>query len=85
MISPPPNRQAIQDANGNITPPWQEFCTQVFMGIQAQESSGATADRPTKNLYPGRFYFDTSLGANGKPIWVNKLGTGWVDGAGNNV
>lgn len=78
MISPPPNQQAIQDENGKINPAWQDFCTDVFMGIQTLESSGTTAKRPTKNLYPGRFYFDTSLGANGKPIWINKLGTGWI-------
>lgn len=78
MISPPPNKSPIQNSTGFIANAWQEFFTNVFMGIQDIESSGTTANRPTKNLYPGRFYFDTSLGANGKPIWVNKLGSGWV-------
>ncbi len=52
--------------------------TQVFNICFAVSQSGTTANRPTANLWPGRMYFDTSLGANGKPIWVNKVGTGWV-------
>lgn len=42
--------------------------------------SGASAGRPTTNLYAGQFYFDTSLGSNGKPIWYN--GINWVDANG---
>ncbi len=44
--------------------------------------SGTTANRPTKLLWPGRMYYDTTLAANGKPIWVNKGATGWVDATG---
>lgn len=78
MIDPPPNRTAIQDKEGHIDAAWQAFMSDVFNGITALQSHGTTAQRPTKNLSPGRFYFDESLGANGMPIWVNKLGTGWV-------
>lgn len=39
--------------------------------------SGTTADRPTRGLWAGRPYFDTTLG---KPIWYS--GTGWVDATG---
>ena len=39
--------------------------------------SGVTANRPTKGLYIGMPYFDTTLAAGaGKPIWYN--GTIWV-------
>ena len=58
--------------------PWGNFMTKAYMILFACSESGTTANRPTTNLYPGRVYFDTSLGANGKPIWVNKGITGWV-------
>lgn len=41
---------------------------------------GASAGRPTSELYAGMMYLDTSLGSNGKPIWYN--GTNWVDANG---
>lgn len=78
MINPPPNKTAVQDQQGHIDAGWQAFYSDIFNAIVALQSYGTTAQRPTKNLYPGRFYFDESLGANGKPIWVNKTGTGWV-------
>lgn len=58
--------------------PWATWFTQAWQILFAVSQSGTTADRPTTNLWPGRMYFDTSLGANGKPIWVNKTATGWV-------
>lgn len=64
------------------TEPWSNWLSQVRLICFAQQESGTTANRPTKNLYPGRRYFDTSLGANGRPIWVRKDGAGWVDAAG---
>lgn len=72
MIGPPPIK------SGNIDPALVEFLSEVYYGVAATQSSGPTSKRPTKDLFPGRFYFDTSLGANGKPIWVNKNATGWV-------
>lgn len=39
----------------------------------ALTGAGTTADRPTKGLYAGRPYFDTTLG---KPIFYT--GTAWV-------
>lgn len=44
--------------------------------------NGTTANRPP-NPVTGQFYFDASLGANGKPIWNN--GTNWVDSGSNIV
>ncbi len=77
MISPPPNQQSIQDANGKITYSWVEFTTEVYIGIKAAQTSGTTAQRPIKNLWIGRQYFDTTLGysinlKSVKPnVWVN--------------
>lgn len=82
LISPPPNQIAVTNAMGLNNPAWKAYFTDVFIGIDALQQSGTTANRPTKGLYPGRMYFDTSLGANGKPIWVNKNSSGWVDATG---
>lgn len=57
---------------------WSAWFTQAFQVLFAAQQSGTTAQRPTTNLWPGRPYFDTSLGTNGKPIFVNKAATGWV-------
>lgn len=80
MIEPVPSRERLP-VSGNLaswTQSWNNWFSQVRLICFAQQESGITANRPTKNLYPGRRYFDTSLGANGKPIWVNKTSTGWV-------
>lgn len=61
---------------------WRNFFNSVFNICNALTMSGSTANRPTSMLWPGRMYFDTSLAANGKPIFVNKVGTGWVDATG---
>jgi hypothetical protein len=49
----------------------------------ALPDAGITANRPVTNVQIGQFYFDTSLGANGKPIWYN--GTIWIDASGTAV
>ena len=44
------------------------------------DSSGTTAQRPTKNLYIGKRYFDTTLGY---PVFCKTpTGPTWVNGAG---
>jgi len=45
---------------------------------------GNTASRPTTNTFPGMLYFDTTLAASGKPIWL-VVGTTWVDATGTVV
>lgn len=56
-----------------FTTGWQTFMSGVANVLTAVTSSGTTTERPTKNLYIGRTYFDTTLA---KPIWYN--GTIWV-------
>jgi hypothetical protein len=51
-------------------------------GRRTERLGGTTANRTT-NPRIGWPYFDTSLGANGKPIWWN--GTAWVDATGTTV
>lgn len=75
-ITQPPIRSPF-DSDRGVSSPWVEWTNQIYTVVNALAQSGPTAQRPTK-LYVGQTYFDTSLGANGKPIWVNKAGTGWV-------
>ena len=81
-ISIPPLNSRLpvdKDTNSARWPgPWGNWMSRAGNILLAVSESGTTANRPTKELYPGRMYFDTSLGANGKPIWVNKGMTGWV-------
>ena len=79
MITPPPNQQPI-DLFGRVSPLWQVFFSNVFGSVTALQQSGTTAQRPTKGLYVGRPYFDTTLGYQ-----INYNGTVWVDGAGTPV
>ena len=78
LLSNPPIREAVQDADGNISRSWLAWFAQVQRILFPAQQSGTTANRPTTNLWAGRFYFDVSLGANGMPIWVRKDGAGWV-------
>ena len=64
---------------------WSSYWTQVFQLVFTIQQSGTTAQRPTTALFAGRPYFDTSLGAHGKKIFVNKTLDGWVDSSGNVV
>lgn len=58
--------------------PWANWMTAAWQILNAQTESGPTANRPKRNLYVGRRYFDTTLGAQGKPIWIGKDGATWV-------
>lgn len=83
-INTPPLTNPLQ-VNGTSavwTKPWGNWLTQVWQVVFASAQSGTTANRPTTNLWPGRVYFDTTLGY---PIWVNAAGTGWVDATGAGV
>jgi Repeat of unknown function (DUF5907) len=51
--------------------------------VEALVSSGTTANRPTKFLYPGRPYFDTDLAdGDGKTIRRNADNTAWIETSG---
>ena len=78
-----PDRAPIADKAGNVTKDWREWFSVARMVLSAARSSGATADRPTKDLWVGRTYFDTDLGI---PIWVQSVRpTVWVNAAGATV
>ena len=64
-------------AEDGPTRPWFPWFRKVTDTCNSVRQSGTTAQRPTKNLWAGRPYFDTTLG---KPIWYE--GPGWVDATG---
>lgn len=73
MISPPPSQNKIAEDGGMPNSSWVEYFSVVFRSINALQQSGTTANRPTKALYVGRPYFDTTLN---RPIWYT--GTNWI-------
>ena len=80
MIQAPPNQSELQDKAGKVSALWQLFFSSLFISVTALQQSGTTAQRPTKGLYVGRPYFDTTLGYS-----INYNGTVWVDGSGTPV
>lgn len=79
-INNPPVSEQIVDVkkDGMVRRAWAQWFAQVFAG-SAFLGAGATIDRPSlSGVKPGAYYFDTSLGANGKPVFVRKDGLGWV-------
>ena len=87
IINSPPNSAVdVQGGNSrliNVSEGWRNFLNAVFTICDALTQSGTTAQRPTRYLWVGRMYFDTTIGL---PIWVQSLGpTVWIDAAGNPV
>lgn len=76
-----PDNTPITDKDGKVTLPWSQVYTRWHRIITASQQSGPTSERPTSLLWVGRIFFDTSLGANGKPIWVAQVKPSivWVD------
>ena len=72
-----PQGDFLNSMKTGITLGWQKFFSDASNYLQILTTSGTTANRPTKFLFIGRPYFDTSLGAHGKPIWYTSAG--WVD------
>ena len=66
--------------DGQFERSWIGWFFRVNTVVQTLQQWGTTADRPTFNLWPGRFYYDTTLG---KPVWVHSTNpTVWHDAAG---
>lgn len=77
-----PHSVAPESAKARPTTSWVTFFSNAYQLLDALSSSGTTAQRPTKFLFAGRTYFDTTLG---KPIWILSVAAGvgtWVDAAG---
>ena len=70
LLGDPPNATNPDAKIGNG---WAVWFAQLALIIQALTLSGTTANRPTRFLWTGRPYFDTTIG---KPIWYS--GAGWI-------
>lgn len=68
-------------AGEHCTSAWAQWFDQVFAVVFAAQQSGTTADRPTKGLWTGRTYYDTTLN---KPVWIKQVRPAvvWVDATG---
>lgn len=78
----PPGQHVVDTGDGlyRANRDWFNFASRVAEGMTQMRASGTTAQRPTKNLYVGLVYFDTTLGL---PIWYD--GTEWVDATGTSA
>lgn len=76
-IGTPQALDSFTDDFRRLTRTARAWTSQITDAVNAVQSSGSTADRPTRGLYQGRYYFDTTLG---QPIWWT--GSAWVDALG---
>lgn len=68
------------DQDGNFTPAWAQWLTRTHGSVITLQQSGPTSQRPTKLLWVGRYYYDTTLN---QPIWLNAINpVVWRDAAG---
>jgi len=82
-VNIPPNQDRIADESGRPSRAFVRWFTEIFTFLSSIDQSGTTANRPTANLWVGRFYFDTTLG---QPIWVKTTSpVVWVDATGSTV
>ena len=103
LISTPPQEEFIDQrsvisqglslpsllAKARLTTAWTTFFSNAYEILNGMTLSGVSANRPTKFLYVSRRYFDTSLGAHGKPIWISSVNSAgvatWIDSQSNIV
>ncbi len=76
-----PSSTQFIEKDGTATKTWVQWLNITHNFVSTVSSYGTTANRPTKTLWPGRFYFDTDLG---HPIWVKEVKplVVWVDATG---
>lgn len=82
-LSPIPQSAVISDGKGNLTAPFQAWFQSIQKWLAPVGQSGPTTSRPTKNLYIGQGYFDTTLAL---PVWVQSVNPAvWITAAGATV
>ena len=75
-----PSNDPLVDDKGMAFRTWAQWISWVHQTVSAMRQSGPTAERPTKVLWIGRQYFDTTLGI---PVWVDSVRpTVWVNASG---
>ena len=79
-VEQPPFREQLVKEDGTLSDGWVRWIQQLHTFISAANDAGTTANRPTKNLWVGRPYFDTDLGYQ---VIIESLNpTVWIPGSG---
>ena len=74
----------LDTAQKAMHPAWVSFFDLLTKAANLKPAKGPTSSRPTLTTNDiGRLYFDTTLAAEGQPIWWT--GTTWVDYSGTAV
>ncbi|MHB1098442.1 MAG: hypothetical protein ACYCZR_02690 [Burkholderiales bacterium] len=77
----PPLTQEFTTPTGGVPRAWAVWFTNIW--VRLNETHGTTANRPTKGLFIGMQYYDTTLN---KPVWLNSVRPSvWKDAAGTTV
>lgn len=81
MIKDPPNLGRVLSQAGTFTVEWINWFASVYRICRANVETGTTANRPTRNLWIGRRYFDTTIN---QPIYITQITPAvvWRDAAG---
>lgn len=66
----PPLNASIDVDGKTLSNPWSVWFNKLWITAGSVDNSGTTANRPVKNLFVGRPYFDTTLGY---PIWLKSV------------
>jgi len=70
----------LVDDGNNVTIAWDQWFSRVQGIVSSVQQSGATAERPTSNLWIGRRFYDTTLNL---PVYVSAVRpTVWRNAAG---
>lgn len=69
-LPPAPTDPFVSDSRGMLKPTWQAWLSAIQSWVYPLGSFGSTATRPTKGLYIGYMYIDTTLGY---PVWVYQV------------
>ena len=71
----------VDSDGGSLNNEWRNQVVVIQLAVNSLYQYGTTAQRPTKNVYVGQMYFDTTKGF---PIFIKSLNPiVWVNGAGS--
>jgi hypothetical protein len=76
-----PDDKKVVDENRNLEFAWLQLFSRWQRIIASLVQAGSTLSRPTKGLWIGRQYYDSTLN---KPIWVKEVRPVivWIDASG---
>lgn len=78
-----PSEAPVVNEDGYINVTWAQWATRVHSVANAAVTSGTTSQRPTKGVWIGLQYYDTTLN---KPVYVSSANPiVWRDAAGTVV